>query len=83
MSSLNHANYRAIASSTSRGCERIFAGFPQANDRIPHLNPASGGWCTAVDWILVGGPLRYGRPELHDNVAASDHYPPSVAVHIN
>ena len=36
----------------------------------------------AVDWILVGGPLHYDRPELHDSVVASDHYPLSVAVHI-
>ena len=26
------------------------------------------GRARAVDWILVGGPLRYDRPELHDNV---------------
>ena len=39
----------------------------------PRLGPRR-----AVDWILVGGPIRYSRPELHDNVVASDHYPLSV-----
>jgi endonuclease/exonuclease/phosphatase family metal-dependent hydrolase len=44
----------------------------------PRLGPPR-----AVDWILVGGPLRYDRPELHNDVVASDHYPLSVALHIS
>ena len=44
----------------------------------PRLGPPR-----AVDWILVGGPLRYDRPELHDDVVASDHYPLSVALYIS
>ena len=64
-------------------------------NRAPLRNPFNDGnhrptvtrtWlgrARAVDWILVGGSLRYGRPELHDSVVASDHYPLSLAVHIN
>lgn len=35
----------------------------------------------AVDWILVGGPIRYSRPALHQDVAASDHYPLSIELY--
>ena len=52
-------------------------------DRHPTTTRTRLGGARVVDWILVGGPLRYGRPELHDSVVASDHYPLSVALHIS
>ncbi len=52
-------------------------------NRRPTITRPRLGRAQAVDWILVGGQLRYGRPELHDSVVASDHYPLSLAVHIN
>ena len=52
-------------------------------DRHPTITRTRLGRARVVDWILVGGPLRYGRPELHDSVVASDHYPLSVALHIS
>jgi endonuclease/exonuclease/phosphatase family metal-dependent hydrolase len=56
--------------------------FNQGNRR-PTITRPRLGRARAVDWILVGGPLRYDRPDLHDSVVASDHYPLSVAVQIN
>ena len=50
-------------------------------DRRPTTTRSVVGRARAVDWILVGGPLGYDRPELHDDVAASDHYPLLVALH--
>ena len=52
-------------------------------NRLPTITRPRLGRARAVDWILVGGPLRYGRPELHDSVVASDHFPLSIALHIN
>ena len=52
-------------------------------DRVPTITRPRLGRARVVDCILVGGPLCYGRPELHDGVVASDHYPLSVAVHID
>ncbi len=52
-------------------------------DRLPTITRPRLGRARAVDWILVGGPLRYDRPELHDSVVASDHFPLSVVVHID
>ena len=51
-------------------------------NRQPTVTRPRLGRARAIDWILVGGPLRYDRPELHDSVVASDHYPLSVAVQI-
>ncbi len=51
--------------------------------RRPTITRPRLGRARAVDWILVGGPLGYSRPELHDSVVASDHYPLSVALHVN
>jgi endonuclease/exonuclease/phosphatase family metal-dependent hydrolase len=52
-------------------------------NRQPTITRPRLGRARAIDWILVGGPLRYDRPELHDSVVASDHYPLSVAVQIS
>ena len=52
-------------------------------NRRPTITRPRLGRARALDWILVGGPLRYGRPELYDSVVASDHYPLSVAVQIS
>jgi endonuclease/exonuclease/phosphatase family metal-dependent hydrolase len=51
-------------------------------NRRPTITRPRLGRARAVDWILVGGPLHYDRPDLHDSVVASDHYPLSVDVHI-
>lgn len=60
---------------------RLRSPFYDGNRR-PTITRPRLGRARAVDWILVGGPLHYDRPELHDSVVASDHYPLSVAVHI-
>lgn len=60
---------------------RLRSPFYDGNRR-PTITRPRLGRARAVDWILVGGPLHYERPELHDSVVASDHYPLSVAVHI-
>ena len=60
---------------------RLLNPFNHGNRR-PTITRPRLGRARAVDWILVGGPLGYGRPELHDSVVASDHYPLSVALHI-
>ena len=54
--------------------------FSRGERRSTTRRPRLGG-PRAVDWILVGGPLRYDRPELHDSVVASDHYPLTLALH--
>ena len=60
---------------------RLRNPFYDGNRRPTIMRPRVGR-ARAVDWILVGGPLHYDPPELHDSVVASDHYPLSVAVHI-
>lgn len=60
---------------------RLRSPFYDGNRR-PTITRPRLGRARAVDWILVGGPLHYDRPELHDSVVASDHYPLSVSVHI-
>jgi len=34
----------------------------------------------AVDWILVRGALKLGRPQVHTLISASDHYPLSLTL---
>ncbi len=53
------------------------------NDRCPATTRPQLGRARALDWILVGGPIQCGRPELHGSVVASDHYPLSVEVQID
>ena len=34
----------------------------------------------AIDWILVRGPIRATRPQVHSSAPGSDHYPISLTV---
>jgi endonuclease/exonuclease/phosphatase family metal-dependent hydrolase len=40
------------------------------------------GHRTAIDWILARGPLKPVSPEVHDSIAASDHYPLSLNIEL-
>ncbi len=51
--------------------------------RLAGVQPSLGQPRARIGGWEYGGPLRYDRPELHDSVVASDHYPLSVAVQIS
>jgi endonuclease/exonuclease/phosphatase family metal-dependent hydrolase len=37
---------------------------------------------SAIDWILIRGPLRSVAAQVHDSVSASDHYPLCVTLEL-
>jgi endonuclease/exonuclease/phosphatase family metal-dependent hydrolase len=42
---------------------------------VPNSNPSKP---VAIDWVLTRGALSANHPEIHDSIAASDHFPLSL-----
>jgi endonuclease/exonuclease/phosphatase family metal-dependent hydrolase len=59
------------------------AGFenPFAAVGLPTI-PRSFQGRRAIDWILIRGDAKTRSPEVHDSVAASDHYPLSLTLRL-
>lgn len=59
------------------------AGFknPFAAVGLPTI-PRSLQGRRAIDWILIRGDAKTWSPEVHDSVAASDHYPLSLTLRL-
>lgn len=55
---------------------------PFAGVGIQTTRPQRFGQSKAVDWILIRGLLRAASPQVHRSIAASDHYPLSIQLHL-
>jgi endonuclease/exonuclease/phosphatase family metal-dependent hydrolase len=72
-----------LTATTSKSSVVHQAGFenPFAAVGLPTI-PRSLQGRRAIDWILIRGDAKTRSPEVHDSVAASDHYPLSLTLRL-